>query len=89
MIDHNPEKSFLDDGSCCKERCDGTSGVVQSPICMKGFMQVEGLDFIEMFAPNCKPETKRIMLALGSQDELALGALGAQHQRSTVEERLP
>ena len=38
----------------------------------KGFMQVEGLDFNETFAPICKPETKRILLALGSQDDLVL-----------------
>ena len=38
----------------------------------KGFMQVEGLDFNERFAPNCKPETKRILLALGAQDYLVL-----------------
>ena len=37
---------------------------------VKGFMQVEGLDFNETFAPNCKPETKRILLALGAQDDL-------------------
>ena len=34
-------------------------------------MQVEGLDFNETFAPTCKPETKRILLALGAQDDLA------------------
>ena len=39
---------------------------------VKGFMQVEGLDFNETFAPTCKPETKRILLALGAQDDLVL-----------------
>ena len=33
---------------------------------------MEGLDFNETFAPNCKPETKRILLALGAQDDLVL-----------------
>ena len=42
---------------------------------MKGFMLVEGLDFNETFAPTCQPETKRILLALGAQDDLVL------HQR--------
>ena len=39
---------------------------------VKGFMQVEGLDFNETFASTCKPETKRILLALGAQDDLVL-----------------
>ena len=39
---------------------------------VKGFMQVEGLDFNETFAPTCKPETKRILLALGAQNDLVL-----------------
>ena len=33
LIDHNLEKLYWMMGSCCKERCDGTSGVVQSPMC--------------------------------------------------------
>ena len=35
-------------------------------------MQVVGLDFNSTFAPTCKPETKRILLALGAQDDLGL-----------------
>ena len=44
----------------------------KSRYAVKGFMQVEGLDFNEMFAPNCKPETKRKLLALGVQDDLVI-----------------
>ena len=33
---------------------------------------MEGLDFNETFAPNCKSETKKILLALGAQDDLVL-----------------
>ena len=35
-------------------------------------MQMEGLDFNETFAPTCKPQTKRILLALVVQDDLVL-----------------
>ena len=34
-------------------------------------MQVEGLDSNETFAPTCKPETKRILRALGAHDDRA------------------
>ena len=39
---------------------------------VKGIMQKEGLDFNETFAPTCEPETKKILLALGAQDDLVL-----------------
>ena len=39
---------------------------------VKGFMQVEELDFNKTFAPTCKPGTKRILLALRAQDDLVL-----------------
>ena len=45
---------------------------------VKGFMQVEGLEFNETFAPTCKPETKRTMLALGAQDDLVLHQMDVQ-----------
>ena len=33
----------------------------------KGFKQVEGLNYFETFAPNCKPETFRILLQLSAK----------------------
>ena len=33
----------------------------------KGLKQVEGLDYFETFAPNCKPETFRILLQLSAK----------------------
>ena len=39
---------------------------------VRGIKQVEGIDFNETFSPTCKPKTKRILLALGAQDDLVL-----------------
>ena len=39
---------------------------------VKRVLQVEGFDFKETIAPTCKPEPKRILLALGAQDDLLL-----------------
>ena len=39
---------------------------------VKWFKQVERIDLNETFAPTCKPKTKRILLALGAQDDLVL-----------------
>ena len=39
---------------------------------VKRLMQMEGLDFNETFAPTCRPETKKILLALGEQDGIIL-----------------
>ncbi len=38
----------------------------------KGFMQVQRLDFHETYAPTCKPETMRVLLALAAQNSLVL-----------------
>ena len=59
-------------GSCCKESCDGQLERFKARYVAKGLMEAEKLDFNETFAPTGKPETKRILLALGAQDDLVL-----------------
>ena len=42
---------------------------------LKGFMQVERLDFIETFVSACKPDKKRVLLAVGAQNDRVLHQL--------------
>ena len=41
----------------------------------KGYAQIEGLDFFDTYAPTCKPETFRILLAIAAQKDLHLGQM--------------
>ena len=41
----------------------------------KGYAQVEGIDFFDTYAPTCKPETFRILLATAAQKDLYLGQM--------------
>ena len=56
----------------------------------KGFAQVERLDFFETYAPTCKPETFRILLALAAKKELHLGQMDVKsaYLHSAIEEEI-
>jgi hypothetical protein len=56
----------------------------------KGFAQVEGLDFSDTYAPTCKPETFRILLAIAAQKDLHLGQMDVKsaYIHSTIEEEI-
>ena len=46
---------------------DGDVDKYKARYVAKGFAQVEGLDFFETYAPTCKPETFRTLLAVATQ----------------------
>ena len=54
----------------------------------KGYAQVEGLDFFDTYAPTCKPETFRILLATAAQKDMQLGQMDAKsaYLHSNIEE---
>jgi hypothetical protein len=56
----------------------------------KGFAQVEGLDFFETYAPTCKPETFRILLAVAAKKGLHLGQMDVKsaYLHSAIEEEI-
>ena len=56
----------------------------------KGFAQIEGLDFFDIYAPTCKPETFRILLATAAQKDLQLGQMDVKsaYLHSNIEEEI-
>ena len=56
----------------------------------KGYAQIEGLDFFDTFAPTCKPETFRILLAIAAQNDLHLGQMDVKsaYLHSKIEEEI-
>ena len=56
----------------------------------KGFAQVEGLDYFETYAPTCKPETFRTLLAIATQKDLELGQMDVKsaYLHSAIEEEI-
>ena len=55
-----------------KYSADGEVDKYKARYVAKGFAQVEGLDFFETYAPPCKPETFRTLLAVATQKGLEL-----------------
>ena len=53
-------------------------------------MQVEGLDFFETYAPTCKLETFRTLLAVAAQKDLHLGQMDVKsaYLHSAIEEEI-
>ena len=62
----------------------------QGKIGAKGYAQVEDLDFFDTYAPTCKPETFRILLATAAQKDLYLGRTDVKsaYLHSKIEEEI-
>ncbi|CAB4001163.1 Hypothetical predicted protein [Paramuricea clavata] len=56
----------------------------------KGHAQIEGLDFFDTYAPTCKPETFRILLATAARKDLYLGQMDVKsaYLHSKIEEQI-
>ena len=73
-----------------KYGADGQVDKYKARYVAKGFAQVEGLDFFETYAPTCKPETFRTLLAVAAQKDLHLGQMDVKsaYLHSAIEEEI-
>ena len=57
---------------------------------VKGYAQLEGVDFFDTYAPTCKLETFRILLATAAQKDLHLGQMDVKsaYLHSNIEEEV-
>ena len=71
-----------------KYGADGQVDKLKARYVAKGYAQVEGLDFFDTYAPTCKPETFRILLATAAQKDLQLGQMDVKsaYLHSNIEE---
>ena len=73
-----------------KYSADGEVDEYKARYVAKGFAQVEGLDFFETYAPTCKPETFRTLLAVATQKGLELRQMDVKsaYLHSEIEEEI-
>ena len=73
-----------------KYGADGQVDKLKARYVAKGYAQVEGLDFFDTYAPTCKPETFRILLATAAQKDLQLGQMDVKsaYLYSNIEEEI-
>ena len=73
-----------------KYSADGEVDKYKARYVAKGFTQVEGLDFFETYAPTCKPETFRTLLAVATQKGLELRQMDVKsaYLHSEIEEEI-
>ncbi|CAB4033965.1 Hypothetical predicted protein [Paramuricea clavata] len=73
-----------------KYRANGQVDKLKARYVAKGYAQIEGLDFFDTYAPTCKPETFRILLATASRKDLYLGQMDVKsaYLHSKIEEEI-
>ena len=73
-----------------KYRANGQVEKLKARYVAKGYAQIEGIDFFDTYAPTCKPETFRILLATAARKDLYLGQMDVKsaYLHSKIEEEI-
>ena len=73
-----------------KYRANGQVDKLKARYVAKGYAQIEGIDFFGTYAPTCKPETFRILLATAARKDLYLGQMDVKsaYLHSKIEEEI-
>lgn len=72
VVDNPGDKKLLDSRWIFKRKLNGSDYIYKSRLVVKGFMQTEGVDFKETYAPVARLQTIRILLAIGNQFNLEI-----------------
>ena len=92
LVDKPKDKNVLPGKWVYKVKygADGHVDKYKARYVAKGFAQVEGLDFFETYAPTCKPETFRSLLAVAAQKDFHLGQMDVKsaYLHSPIEEEI-
>ena len=92
LVDRPKDKNVLPGKWVYKVKygADGQVDKYKARYVAKGFAQVEGLDFFETYAPTCKPETFRTLLAVATQKNLHLGQMDVKsaYLHSAIDEEI-
>ena len=67
-----------------KYGADGQVDKYKARYVARGYAQVEGIDFFETYAPTCKPETFRTLLASCSSERFTSRANGCKVSVSSL-----
>ncbi|CAB4033849.1 Hypothetical predicted protein [Paramuricea clavata] len=73
-----------------KYGANGQVDTLKARYVAKGYAQIEDLDFFDTYAPTCKPETFRILLATAARKDLYLGQMDVKsaYLHSKIEEEI-
>ena len=92
LVDRPPKRNVIPGKWVFKVKlaADGSLDKYKARYVAKGFKQLEGLEYHETFAPTCKPETLRLILALAPQRGVHLHQMDVKsaYLHSTIEEEV-
>ena len=92
-LDDEPEDQQVLPGKWVYKVKYGANGQVEklkARYVAKGYAQIEGIDLFDTYAPTCKPETFRILLATAARKDLYLGQMDVKsaYLHSKIEEEI-
>ena len=74
-LTERPKDKNVINGKCVfkvKQNEEGETDDYKARYVAKGYAQVEGVDFNETFAPTCRPETFRTVLAIAASRNVSI-----------------